>query len=85
MARTPKDPSAPRKPRSPAKPKKVYVVLQVVDENGQPTMFDKDRINVLGFETSADAVLDKTESGEYPGAFFKRGLIHPRTVEAASE
>ena len=52
-----------KRARAPSKPKPVYVVLQILDENGNPISVSKDRVNVIGFTKSSDGVLAITESG----------------------
>lgn len=65
----------PKRARSPAKPKAVYVVFQILDENGNAVSVSKDRVNLIGFTKSSDGVLAITESGKYPNAVYKRGFI----------
>lgn len=64
-----------KRTRSPSAPRPVYVVVQVLDENGHPMNIAKDRVRVLGFEKSAEAVLAKVESGEHPHALYLRGVV----------
>jgi hypothetical protein len=52
--------------------KPTYVVMQVVDEQGNPMNVTKEQINILGGFTDAEKVLDAIESGEYPGAVYKK-------------
>lgn len=66
---------APRKARAPSAPKPVYAVVQVLDESGQPMAISKDRIRIVSFEKSAEAVLNKVESGEFLHAVYLRGLV----------
>lgn len=75
MATSPTAPKAARKPRAPSAPKAVYAVVQVLDEAGTPMAITKDRIRIVSFEKSAEAVLTKVESGEFPHAVYLRGVV----------
>lgn len=68
-------PKAPRKPRSPSPPKAAYFIVQVLDENGSPMLFDKARVKIIGVENSADRVLEIVEGNSHPYAFYLRGYI----------
>ena len=66
-------PKRTRKPRSATSARPIYVILQVLDEDGNPTEFPKSRVRLVGFEKSADAVLAVTESNRT--TFFIRGML----------
>ncbi len=78
MAQTPKtegtETKAKRK-RTPSAARPVFVMFQVLDENGNPVKFDKSRIKVVGFEKSADAVLAVTEDSDLEHVIFVRGML----------
>ena len=61
--------------RSPSVAKPAFFVIQVMDENGQPTQFDKKRIRIVSVERSAEQVMELTESGDHPYAFYLRGIV----------
>jgi hypothetical protein len=52
-----------------------YIVVQVMDESGQPCDFDKKRIKVLAVERSSDEVLRLTEEGDHPHSFYLRVIV----------
>lgn len=76
MATTPTT-AAPKvkRTRSPSAPKPVYAVVQVLDESGEPMPISKERIRIVSFEKSAEAVLTKVESGEHKHAVYLRGVV----------
>jgi hypothetical protein len=64
-----------RKARSPSVAKPAFIVVQVLDEHGRPTAFDKKRLKVLAVERSAEKVMEEMESGAHENAFYLRVLI----------
>jgi len=64
-----------RKARSPSVAKPAFIVVQVLDEQGRPTAFDKKRLKVLAVERSAEKVMEEMESGAHENAFYLRVLI----------
>jgi len=64
-----------RKPRSPSPPKPAYFIVQVLDESGQPMLFDKARVKIIGVENNADRVLEIVEGNAFPHAFYLRGYV----------
>ncbi len=58
------------KKRAAPKFKPVYAVMQVLDENGEPMEFDKNRINILVGSKDTEGVLDSLESNKF--AFAKK-------------
>lgn len=75
MARTPADPSKPKRTRSPSAPKSAYFIVQILDEQGNPMLFDKNRIRILGVERNADKVLEIVDGGTHPHAVYLRGVV----------
>ena len=81
-------PKAKRK-RSASVAKPAFFIIQVLDENGEPTQFDKKRIKIVAVERSAEAVMETVESGEHQHAFYLRGIVpvarsaQPRAPAAA--
>jgi hypothetical protein len=79
----------PKRKRSPSVAKPAFFIIQIVDEQGNPMQFDKKRVKLLKVERSADQVLEMVESGEYPFAFYLRGIVPvarqaaPRTAASA--
>ena len=71
---------APRKRarRTPSGPRSAFIVAQVVDEQGNPTHFNKKHLKVLSVELSADKVLEMTEGGNLEHAFYVRVIVPPR-------
>jgi hypothetical protein len=64
-----------KRKRSPSVAKPAFFVIQVMDENGQPQQFDKKRIRIVSVERSAEQVMELTESGDHPYAFYLRGIV----------
>jgi hypothetical protein len=64
-----------KRKRSPSVAKPAFFVIQVMDENGQPQQFDKKRIRIVSVERSAEQVMELTESGDHPHAFYLRGIV----------
>jgi len=88
-APTPGQPGqAPRKrrTRSPSVAKPAFIIVQVLDESGQPTQFDKKRLKVLSVERSAEKVMETMETGEQENAFYLRIVVPagPRPAQARS-
>jgi len=52
--------------------KPIYAVMQIMGEDGNPILIDKDKVRVIGGFRNADGVLDIMESGSHPGAFYKK-------------
>lgn len=72
--RKPRDPNAPKRTRAPSKPKVVFILAQIVNDDGTVrTDIGKANVRVLAWEKSADAALAKLETT--PGAFYMRGEI----------
>ena len=70
--------------RAPQGPRTIYVVLQVMGEDGQPIAFDKRKVKLLAIDSSADAMLSVAEDDANPNAFFIRGKLARRTRAAAA-
>ena len=74
--RKPRDPNAPKQERKPAAPKRVFALVQVLDENGQPIEIPRGRVHVISFEKSAEEVLVKMDDKEqYPNAVYLTGML----------
>jgi len=65
----------PKRTRSPSVAKPAYIVVQVMDEQGQPQSFDKKRVKIIAVERQADKVLEAIEAGSYPNAFYLRVIV----------
>jgi hypothetical protein len=84
-------PAKQKRKRSPSVAKPAFFVIQVMDENGQPQQFDKKRIRIVSVERSAEQVMELTESGDHPYAFYLRGIVpvqrtaNPRSNPAQSQ
>lgn len=65
--------------RSPNAARPAFVILQVLDESGNATAFDKRRLRIVATERSAEKVMEAMESGEHPNAFYLRVLLPPGT------
>lgn len=85
MAQTPTQgtPQRKRGGGAPSGPRTMYVVLQILDETGNPQMFDKKRVKLLAIDSSADAMLSIAEDENNPNAFFIRGKLAKRGRQQA--
>ena len=63
-----------QRPRRPSVPRPVYFIIQILDESGQPTAFDKNRIKIVSVERNSDKVLEIT-GGDTPHVFYLRGMV----------
>lgn len=66
-------------PRAPQGPRTVYVILQVLGDNGEPIAYDKKRVRLVGLETSAETMLGMVDAGEQENVFFLRGQLKRRS------
>jgi hypothetical protein len=71
-------PNGEKKARAPSKPHAVLIALQVLDEQGQPMPFPKERIRVLKFgngnhSSGALSVIDAMETA--PHSFYIKGEL----------
>lgn len=62
-------------PRAAPKPSAAFFIIQVLDEEGQPQPFSKQRVKIVGIERSAEKVLELVENGEHEHAFYLRGMV----------
>lgn len=62
----------------------VYLVMQVLGEDGNPVSFNKSHLKVLTVERSADKVLEAVEAGKYPNSFYVRVVIPVTPVKPAA-
>jgi hypothetical protein len=72
-----------RRTRSPSVSKPAFVVMQILDEQGQPHAFDKKRVKVLAVERDAGKVLEAIDAGDYTDAFYLR-IVVPASTRAGS-
>jgi len=56
-------------------PRPAFVILQIVDGNGNPQPFDKRSVKIVATERSAEKVMEAMESGEHSNAFYLRVMI----------
>ncbi len=68
-----------RRQQGPATPKPAYVVVQVLDENGQPGQFDKRRIKVVAVERDANKVLSAIDADDSKTTFYLSVTVPPGT------
>jgi hypothetical protein len=52
-----------------------FVVVQVLDEDGNPEHFDKKRLRIVIVERSAEKVMEMMEDGTHPNAFYLRVTV----------
>ena len=65
-----------RRPRSPSAVKPAFVVLQILDENGNPMpRLDKKRIKVVSIERDAEKVMALTDEDD--NLFYIRVVVPP--------
>jgi hypothetical protein len=68
-------PAKKRRTRSPSVAKPAFVVVQILDENGEPQTFDKKRLKVVAVERSAEKVMEMMEDGQVPNALYLRVIV----------
>jgi hypothetical protein len=64
-----------RRPRSPSIARPAFVVVQVLDEDGNPEAFDKKRLRIVCVERNAEKVMEMMEDGTHPSAFYLRVTV----------
>lgn len=64
--------------RNPPKDKPTFIVFNVLDENGQPMDFPKERINLIVATKSAAEALEVMDKGEFAHATYKSVLVKGR-------
>lgn len=64
-----------RRTRSPSVAKPAFIVVQVLDEDGQPQQFDKKRLRIAAVERSAEKVMEMMEDGQVPNALYLRVIV----------
>lgn len=75
-----------RRTRSPSEPKPAFVVVQLLDDEGNPTELDKKRLRVVAVERSAEKVMEMMEDGKHPHSLYLRVMIPiTRTAAAARQ
>lgn len=77
-------PKRERRKRSPSKARPVFIVAQVMDEDGNPVAGAKKFLKVLSVELNAEKVLEITEGGDYENAFYVRLVVPPRQAQRPS-
>jgi len=65
----------PRRPRSPSPARPAFVVVQILNEAGEPDHFDKKRLRIVSVERSAEKVMEMMEDGVHTNAFYLRVMI----------
>jgi len=68
-------PAKAKRKRSPSVAKPAFFVIQILDESGQPTAFDKRRVKLLKVERNAEVIMEMMDNPEYPNAFYLRGIV----------
>jgi hypothetical protein len=63
--------------RSPSVAKPAFVILQMLDDSGQPTVVDKRKVRIVAVERNAEKVMEAMESGEHANAFYLRIMLPP--------
>jgi hypothetical protein len=89
MSETTEAPAKRKRKRSASVAKPAFFVIQVLDDNGEPTHFDKSRIRLVKVERNAEAIMELMDNEDYPHAFYLRGIVpvsRPGTpMKAAAE
>lgn len=63
---------APKKARAKQKIRPVFVVLQILDSDGNPVNIPKEQINLIAVTRDASIALDVMEGKEFPFATYKK-------------
>lgn len=65
-----------KKKRAPQGPKPVFVIMQLLGDDGNPIQIDKERVNVIVGTRNAGAALEAMEG--YENAFYKAVMVEGR-------
>lgn len=68
-------PAKRKRTRSASVAKPAFFVLQMLDDNGEPTAFDKSRLKLVLVERSAEKIMEIMDNSTYPYAFYLRGIV----------
>lgn len=68
-------PAKKKRTRSSPLARPAYIVVQVMDDAGQPVAFEKKRLKIIAVERTAEKVLEMTEGGDLPNAFYLRVIV----------
>ena len=66
-----------RRARTATPPKPVFIIVQVLGEDGTPVEFNKSHLKIIGIERDAEVVMEKMESAEKTNAFYLRIVVPP--------
>jgi len=72
-----------RRPRSPSAVKPAFIVVQVLNHEGQPEHFDKKRLRVVSVERDAEKVMALTEDRADENMFYIRIVVPPTAPQQA--
>jgi hypothetical protein len=64
-----------KRTRSASVAKPAFFVLQMLDDNGEPTAFDKSRLKLVLVERNAEKIMEIMDNSTYPYAFYLRGIV----------
>lgn len=68
-------PTKAKRKRSPSVAKPAFFVIQILDDNGEPTAFDKRKVKLVAVERNAETVMEMMDNAKYPNAFYLRGIV----------
>lgn len=68
-------PEKKKRSRSPSVAKPAFIVVQMLDDEGNPTAFDKRKLRVVAVERSAEKVMEMMEDGQHPNGFYIRVIV----------
>jgi len=68
-------PAKKKRTRTAGPPKPAFVILQMLDESGQPSQIDKKRIKIVAVERSAEKVMEAMEDGTHTNAVYLRIVL----------
>lgn len=63
---------APKKARAKQKIRPIFVILQILDENGNAVNIPKEQINLIAVTRDTGIALDVMEGTEFPFATYKK-------------
>ena len=66
------DSTAPKTKRKAQGPRPLFVAIQMLDEDGSPMEFSKERIRIIAASRNAGEILDVMDGGQYPHATYKK-------------
>lgn len=66
-----------RRARTASPPKPVFIIVQILDEQGEVVPFNKSQLKIVGIERDAEVIMEKMENPAMGNAFYLRVVVPP--------